>query len=495
MPASPQDFALWSHLTGNPYPQTPAERMALSPEVYQYTKNIGRRGGPSMSPIRRALDVAGKAALAAGAVAGAAYLGDKYFKGQESTPGSNLNVTDDDSVSNMAAVDTAGPTAVSAPPKRATTMSASPKGATTEQIITALGRARATPRSSISAGYDTGEYDKEGDDLYLQHQWQSHRRNVSGRVQEYLGKTVPGFGKLALDDDATVSAPSGGTDVDPQSQVVRASADITPPTTSQRFNQSVVPKQTSLAQAAAGIAPVTQSAVIANQQQFSPGTAEEMVGQDSARKAEAFRKSAAYTVMQREYPNLAEIQSSGEAASAIPGRMQNVQPSPQIRVAGSSTEDRPPSVSAPMAPVSMAAAAGGPSRKEMYEIDKLLERSMAGHTPEQRMSVRDQMFAKKYETTSAPIVTTAQSTPIRVAQQSTPVAASGPSQESVRFARETARGMGRVGLLAQREARGAKLASQAMTGTRQDTPSFGEEQGEAADPRLMRELLRRGSIL
>jgi hypothetical protein len=485
MPASPQDFALWSNLTGNPYPQTPAERMALSPEVYQYTKNIGRRGGPSMSPIRRALDVAGKAALAAGAVAGAAYLGDKYFKGQENTPGSNLNVTDDGSVSNMDAVDTAEPTAVSVPPK----------GATTEQIITALGRAKATPRASVSAGYDTGEYDKEGDDLYLQHQWQSHRRNVSGRVQEYLGRTVPGFGKLALDDAAAVSAPRGGIDADPQSQAVRASADITPPTTSQHFNQSVVPKQTSLVQSAEGVTPITQSAVIANQQQFSPGTAEEMVGQDSARKAEAFRKSAAYTVMQREYPNLAEIQSPGEAASAIPGRMQNVQPSPQIRVAGASTEDRPPSVSAPREPVSMAATVGGPSRKEIYEVDKLLERSMSGHTPEQRMSIRDQMFAKKYKTASAPIVTTEQSTPIRVAQQSTPAVSSGPSQESVRFARETARGMGRVGLLAQREARGAKLTTQAMTGTRQDTPSFGEEQGESADPRLMRELLRRGSIL
>ena len=55
MPVSPQDFALWSDLTGNPYPQTPAERMALAPHVYDYTRNLGRRGGPTMGPVRLSL--------------------------------------------------------------------------------------------------------------------------------------------------------------------------------------------------------------------------------------------------------------------------------------------------------------------------------------------------------------------------------------------------------------------------------------------------------
>lgn len=77
MPVSPQDFALWSRMTGNPYPQTPAERMALAPHVYDYTRQIGRQGGPTMGPVRRAVDIAGKAALAAGAIAGASYLASK----------------------------------------------------------------------------------------------------------------------------------------------------------------------------------------------------------------------------------------------------------------------------------------------------------------------------------------------------------------------------------------------------------------------------------
>ena len=80
MPVSPQDFATWSELTGNPYPQTPAEHMALAPEVYQFTRGIGRRGGYGMSPIRKAVDIIGKTALAAGAIAGAAYLGTEGFK-------------------------------------------------------------------------------------------------------------------------------------------------------------------------------------------------------------------------------------------------------------------------------------------------------------------------------------------------------------------------------------------------------------------------------
>lgn len=80
MPVSPQDFAIWSDLTGKPYPQTPAERMALAPEVYQFTRGIGRRGGYGMSPVRKAVDIIGKTALAAGAIAGAAYLGTEGYK-------------------------------------------------------------------------------------------------------------------------------------------------------------------------------------------------------------------------------------------------------------------------------------------------------------------------------------------------------------------------------------------------------------------------------
>ncbi|NBX49018.1 hypothetical protein EBT25_03580, partial [bacterium] len=45
MPVSPQDFQLWASLTGNRYPSSPQERAALAPEVYNFTRNLGRKGG------------------------------------------------------------------------------------------------------------------------------------------------------------------------------------------------------------------------------------------------------------------------------------------------------------------------------------------------------------------------------------------------------------------------------------------------------------------
>jgi len=80
MPASPRDFALWSSMTGNPYPQSAAEQAALAPTVYQYVNNIGRQGGirgpegTRRNAVGRLVDVAGKTALAAGAIAGAVAL-------------------------------------------------------------------------------------------------------------------------------------------------------------------------------------------------------------------------------------------------------------------------------------------------------------------------------------------------------------------------------------------------------------------------------------
>lgn len=169
MPVSPQDFAIWSDLTGKPYPQTPAERMALAPEVYQFTRGIGRRGGYDMSPVRKAVDVIGKAALGAGLIAGAAYLGSEGYK------------------------------------------------------------------------------------------------------------------KLQLDDEPAVP-PAQPPVANPVGQTVTASMDVTPPTTSDRYGQDIVPHQTQTMQEVRGVSPAkptvvsseekpaTQSHVISSSQTFSPGS-------------------------------------------------------------------------------------------------------------------------------------------------------------------------------------------------------------------------------
>ena len=244
MPVSPQDFALWSNLTGNPYPQTPAERMALAPTVYEFNKNIGRRGGPTMGPMRRTADVLGKAALAAGALAGAAYLGGKYFGGEQETP-------------------------------------------------------------------DTG---------------------IS-------------FGKLNLDDEVDVP-PTGPAPGGPPTAPANLNyGDITPPTTADNFNQKLTPNQTSVAQAIRGTSPykptvtpieekpATQSEVISTRQHFSPGSEVEMLSEDAAQKAAAFRASKAYSVMQQQYPGLREIESPAQESFEAPTSLTNVQPTMRTRVA------------------------------------------------------------------------------------------------------------------------------------------------------------------
>lgn len=238
MPVSPQDFALWSRMTGNPYPQSPAERMALAPEVYSYTRNIGRQGGPTMSPIRRAVDVAGKVALGAGLLAGAGYLARK--------------------------------------------------------------------------GYEKLELDNEPD------------------IVPTVVKEIP----------------------DPNSQVAKASADVTPPTTSDYYNQDVVPRQTSVVQALSGTTaqkptagpieqkPATQSEVIGSQQHFTPGTeeqqlasaaqpspsirdqAEELIGRVSASQVAKFRQSPSYA---------AAVKSAG-TEELIGDTTPYVEPSPQPAV-------------------------------------------------------------------------------------------------------------------------------------------------------------------
>jgi hypothetical protein len=346
MPVSPQDFALWSDLTGNPYPQTPAERMAMAPEVYNFTKNLGRRGGPEMSPMRRAVDVAGKTALAVGALAGAAYLGGKYLGGGDDGGG--------------------------------------------------------------GGGFPTS------------------------------------FGKLGLDDEPAVPPvgppPGGGMG----SQVIEASGDITPPTTSDRFGQDVIANQTSTVQSLKGLSPAkpttnpieakpaTQSEVISSQQHFSPGTEEEMLGHGAAEKAAAFRKSKAYALMQQRYPGLRSGEEkligggmeSTEAPKAQPVVISEpVRPSSTVRVSKPEVEAvesaitemaRPKETPSPV----LAGVGAGPSTQEIRDLDLTLARSMAGHTPEQREAVRNQMLSQKYKPAATEsIVTTSQPSPVRVASE------------------------------------------------------------------------------
>lgn len=83
MVATPQEFSIWSKMTGNPYPSTPEERMFLGPHVRRFVQNIGRQGGypqQQESGLKRAVSAIGKTALAAGLLVGGAMAAHHYLK-------------------------------------------------------------------------------------------------------------------------------------------------------------------------------------------------------------------------------------------------------------------------------------------------------------------------------------------------------------------------------------------------------------------------------
>jgi hypothetical protein len=514
-----------------------------------------------MSPLRRAVDVVGKTALGLGAIAGAAYLGKEYLTGKES----GEEKSSEPFVPKQPPTGESQAYAAPEPPTMPT-----PGGATTEQKIVALGQARAYPRQKPAV--DESVYDPDFLEGYTQHQWQTHRRNVSERAQELIGRVGTGFTKLEVDNEAPVLPPTvAAAGADPLSQAARVSQDVTPPTTAQRYGQNIISGQTAVTQEAKGLSPikptrtpieakpVTQSEVISGQQSFSPGSELEMVGEDSAQKAAAFRKSAAYAVMQKQYPGLQDIESPSQPASAPPTVLKDVNVGEVLRSKGLAlgggagdvyvstpggrdlqifhpyAEHAKPGIrqtalaeqnearellasagvtpeaaksywsekiaggaESPVAAMSKPASApvtakveqtSGPTSSEIREMDALLLRSMGNLSQEQRASVRDQMLAKKYKGAAA--------VPAAVAPSPAPVSAvtTGPSPESVRFARETARGMSRMGLMAQREASRAKVAERAEFGGSAPMEAPGEESRELADPRVMREMMRRQSSM
>ena len=77
MPISPQDYSLWSRMTGNRYPRTAKEKAAVGPDVKKFIQNMdkqGAQGGKSEEKSGK-INISGQqlatGALGAGLVAGA----------------------------------------------------------------------------------------------------------------------------------------------------------------------------------------------------------------------------------------------------------------------------------------------------------------------------------------------------------------------------------------------------------------------------------------
>jgi len=338
MPVSPQDFALWSDLTGNPYPSTPAERMALAPEVYQFTRGIGRRGGTQMSPLRKAVDVIGKTALAAGAIAGAAYLGTEGYK--------RLNLDDEpgvpsspDPVANPAAVQVADVT----PPTTADRYGQDivPHQTSTMQAI-----------RGVSPGKPT-VVDSEEKPANQSHVISSSQTFTPGTEVDQLAAKQTPYTPVRDRADELISEFLGGVSAEQRAQ--------------KKIDQSV-------AEYAAGVAGRGERVL---KQVLKEGREEGIspVGMKSVQAAESFRQTPEYMTMMRG----AGASMEPEELVGAPGAevvLSSVRPTPSTRVAGV----EPVEVESPIA--AMAAPAKVVEREPVAVASKPAPSVIEGASPE-----------------------------------------------------------------------------------------------------------------
>ena len=251
MSATPQDFSIWSKLTGNPYPRTPEEYMSLAPHVSTFVNSIGRQGGfvpqPQKSRLSRAVDAVGKTALAAGMLAGGAAIAKHHMEtgtGPVAEGLQNLHSR----VSNFLGGLGVSSTAVS------------PEAA----------------ESNIQAGtpFETPVQLAEGQDELIGYTPAAH-------VEAF--RSSPQYAQMRAENPSLRDIQSP-TEPASMPQAVRASMDVTPPTTAQRFGQGHINPEIQVRQVARGAAPgtearesletkpVTESEKLVTSQSFAPST-------------------------------------------------------------------------------------------------------------------------------------------------------------------------------------------------------------------------------
>ena len=251
MPVSPADFVRWAAATGKKYPQTAEERAAAAPEAFAYSRNLGRAG--ANAPKTR---VGGRIVFEQPISAQSA--DDNSVLQSPITPDNNIpkvagtldntmtgehydnqqrDLVEDNQRSNNL-VDRIGKVALAAG-------------------LTAGGVALATnpsARAAVGSAFNTARHQAE---------------SVGSRISAFLG----GLGAEGVTD----------------SEFVQNSGDITPPTTSQRYQQEKIPNAMQAMQAAKGanvgtpereivpttteataVKPVTESDIITSSQTFAP---------------------------------------------------------------------------------------------------------------------------------------------------------------------------------------------------------------------------------
>jgi hypothetical protein len=261
MPVSPQDFALWASSTGNKYPQTPEEKMAMAPHVHEFVRNFGKSGA------NRVLSNPG-----------ANIVYDQPVSMQRFDADSALHspVTPDNNVSKIAGTHDAtltGEHYINQEADRAE------DEAQQHNLVRNLGRA------ALGAGLVAG-----GVALAVTPEGRQAVQNAGATIKQSaqnIGSRVSNFlGGIGIDRG-----------IDPDT--IRNSGDVTPPTTAQRYNQADVPVATQEVQVAKGspvgspvrevlsTKPVTESEVITSSQTFAPEQTGDIVAQQQRSEATA----------------------------------------------------------------------------------------------------------------------------------------------------------------------------------------------------------------
>lgn len=261
MPVSPKDFALWASSTGNEYPKTPEEKMAIAPDVREFVRNFGK------SKKNRVLSTPG---------ANIVYdqpVSMRYFDADSAL---HSPVTPDNNVSKIVGTRDAtltGEHYINQEADRA------------ENEVQQHNLVRNLGRAALGAGLVAG-----GVALAVTPEGRQAVQNAGATIKQSaqnIGSRVSSFlGGLGIDRG-----------VDPN--IIRNSGDVTPSTTSQRYNQADVPVATQEVQVAKGspvgapvrevlsTKPITESEIITSSQTFAPEQTGDIVAQQQRSEATA----------------------------------------------------------------------------------------------------------------------------------------------------------------------------------------------------------------
>jgi len=354
MPVSPQDFALWSRMTGNPMPGSPVEQMMLAPQVYQFNRQLAQGRNPLQSAaesISSTIDTVGKTALGLGLATGETLLGVKALRNLPDRGTENKSSdTAEDPLAYLKSTTTSSggyipteissPAAASAPraqqpaykgirgripfeegeliPGQSETVGQIPgqegktmPGATTPGSFEDL---LAQAREHTEGYYERGSSPEQAAMSELAKQ----KRTVDrASIQEAIGMFDPGeflgnyTEKLQLDDEPQVD--NDVVAAEPLSTVGKVSGDVTAADPASDINQRVLPAQTQahVAEARATPQPTTVAENLATKQ--SPvHAARQFVGRAQREAEDLFNRALGLQSAQRRKEIAAQV--TGAAA-------------------------------------------------------------------------------------------------------------------------------------------------------------------------------------